>query len=246
MIVTSSRRLNEIGPKLTPRKSPWYNHYFFHLLKPFTDDEVDELLGSIPITPAWKEGIRAIADGNPTLLQNALYRLYGKLRLGQIPEPETFASELLSNNQHFFQRIWELSNELEQTLLILIALSGLKAHLPNQNFDIGGIENIFTYEENTLINLKDLGVIIDTVKDHKKIYSFASSLMEWWVIKEIFNSKEEAIKQREKVFFKIMSRRQVSQLTGAIRWLWQQREVPINFMEYSVQQRIQRLADWLN
>ncbi|NES24394.1 MAG: tetratricopeptide repeat protein, partial [Symploca sp. SIO3E6] len=59
IIVTSSRRLNEIGPKLKPGKSPWYNHYFFHLLQPFTDDEVAELLGSIPITVAWKEKIRA-------------------------------------------------------------------------------------------------------------------------------------------------------------------------------------------
>ncbi|NEP56639.1 MAG: tetratricopeptide repeat protein [Symploca sp. SIO2G7] len=234
IIVTSSRRLNEIGPKLTPGKSPWYNHYFFHLLKPFTDDEVAELLGSIPITPALKEGIREIADGNPTLLQNALYSLYSKLRLGQIPEPEAFTSELLSNNQQFFQQIWELSNELEQTLLMLIALSDLKDSLPNQNFNLGGIENILIQQENTLIKLKELGVIIDKVKDNKKIYSFASSLMEWWVIQKVYHSNEEEIKQREKAFLKIMSHRKVNKLTEAIRWLWQNREVPINLMEYSV------------
>ncbi|NES00492.1 MAG: ATP-binding protein, partial [Symploca sp. SIO1B1] len=27
MIVASSRRLNELGPQLTPDQSPWYNHY---------------------------------------------------------------------------------------------------------------------------------------------------------------------------------------------------------------------------
>ncbi|NER22476.1 MAG: tetratricopeptide repeat protein [Symploca sp. SIO1B1] len=234
IIVTSLRRLNEIGPKLTPGKSPWYNHYFFHLLKPFTDDEVAELLDSIPITPTWKEEIRAIADGNPTLLQNALYRLYSKLRLGQIPEPEALASELLSNNQQFFQQIWELSNELEQTLLMLIALSALKSRLPNKNFDIGGIENILSNWEVKLIDLEAWGVIREEVKNNKKIYSFASSLMGWWVIQKVYNGNEEEIQQREKAFLKIMSHRKVNKLTGAIRWLWQNREVPINFMGYSV------------
>ncbi|NES25034.1 MAG: ATP-binding protein, partial [Symploca sp. SIO3E6] len=217
-----------------PGKSPWYNHYFFHLLQPFTDDEVAELLGSIPITVAWKEKIRAIADGNPKLLQNTLYRLYSKLRLGQIPEPETFASELLSNNQQFFQQIWELSNELEQTLLMLIALSALKGRLPNKNFDIGGIENILSHWEVKLIDLEAWGVIKEEVKDHKKNYSFTSSLMEWWVIQKIYHSNEVEIKQREKAFLKIMSHRKVNKLTEAIRWLWQNREVPINFIEYSV------------
>ena len=40
MIVASSRPLNELGPKLSPDKSPWYNHYLFQSLKPFTDAEV--------------------------------------------------------------------------------------------------------------------------------------------------------------------------------------------------------------
>ncbi|NER98784.1 MAG: ATP-binding protein [Symploca sp. SIO1B1] len=260
MIVTSSRRLNEIGPKLTLVKSPWYNHYLFYLLKPFTDHKVDELLGSIPITPALKEGMREIADGNPSLLQNALYHLYSKLKSGQIPEPETFANEFWSANKHFFQMSWELLNELEQTLLMLIALSGLKGRLHNQNFDIGGIENIFTQHTNTLNNLEERGiirVIIDEGKKDKKVYSFASSLMEWWVINEILNSNEEEIKNREKAFLKIMSRRQVDKLTGSIRWLWQRREVPINVMEYlgklavavtkpAIQEVIQGLTDWSN
>ncbi|NET59057.1 MAG: ATP-binding protein [Symploca sp. SIO2E6] len=258
MIVTSLRSLNEIGPKLTPDNSPWYNHYYFHLIEPFTDDEVDELLGSIPITPALKEGIREIADGNPTLLQNALYRLYSRLRLGEIPEPKTFAYDLLKANKHFCQTIWERSNEEEQTLLMLIALSGLKGHLPNQNFDLGDIENILTQQKNTLINLEERGVIIDNkVKDNRKIYSFASSLMEWWVIQQVFNSNNEELQQRKKVFFNIMSKKQVNKLTGSIRWLWQHREVPISVMEYvgkftvavakpTIQEVIQSLTDWSN
>ncbi|NES20042.1 MAG: ATP-binding protein [Symploca sp. SIO3E6] len=220
MIVTSSRRLTEIGPKLTPGQSPWYNHYLFHLLKPFTDDEVDELVGSILITPALKEGIREIADGNPTLLQNALYSHYNRLRLGQIPEPETFANELLIANKQFFQMIWELSNEQEQTLLMLIALSGLKGRLHNQNFDMRGIDNTLIQHEAELINLKAWGVIIEEVKDNKKIYSFASSLMEWWVIKKLSNTNDEEIKQRKKVFIQIMNSKQATQLIGIISSLW--------------------------
>nr|WP_293104582.1 ATP-binding protein [Okeania sp. SIO2F4] len=51
MIVTSLRRLNETGPRLTPEKSPWYNHYAFQQLKPLNQNEVDSLLNKIEITP---------------------------------------------------------------------------------------------------------------------------------------------------------------------------------------------------
>jgi hypothetical protein len=47
MIVTSFRRLNKLGPKLSPDKSPWYNHYLFQPLKPFTDNEINILLGRV-------------------------------------------------------------------------------------------------------------------------------------------------------------------------------------------------------
>ncbi|NES71297.1 MAG: ATP-binding protein, partial [Okeania sp. SIO2D1] len=91
MIVTSLRRLNEIGPTLTPEKSPWYNHYFFVPLKPFTEKEVVNVLSGLPMKPELRDGIREIADSNPTLLQNAGFILYNKLQSQSPRDTETFA-----------------------------------------------------------------------------------------------------------------------------------------------------------
>jgi len=44
MIVASLQRLNELGPKLNPNASPWYNHYVFQPLTLFTTEELVELL----------------------------------------------------------------------------------------------------------------------------------------------------------------------------------------------------------
>ncbi|NER50775.1 MAG: ATP-binding protein, partial [Symploca sp. SIO1A3] len=81
MIVTSSRRLSEIGPPLKPGGSPWYNHYLFEQLKPFTNTEMEALLGST-MTPALQAGVREIASGNPALLQIAGYLLYQGAKSG--------------------------------------------------------------------------------------------------------------------------------------------------------------------
>jgi hypothetical protein len=76
IVVTSSRRLSQIGPELTPDKSPWYNGYLFENLKPFTNQEVNLLLDRSESLLGWKQAIRKIADGNPALLQNACFLLY--------------------------------------------------------------------------------------------------------------------------------------------------------------------------
>lgn len=110
MIVASLRGLNDLGPRLTPNKSPWYNHYLFQPLKPFTNEEIEVLLGGIPMTPTLKEAIRDIAGGNPALLQNAGLILYSQQ---QIPDPETFTREFVARTEQFFQQTWELCNEVE-------------------------------------------------------------------------------------------------------------------------------------
>ena len=226
-IVTSSRMLSELGPKLTPEKSPWYNHYLFRSLKPLTDREVDDLLTGMPITPALKEEIREIADGNPALQQNAGYLLYEELRASRIPEPVIFAKEFQNATLQFFQATWELSTEIEQTLLMLLALSKLEGRLAKKRYDLSGIENIFSQKEIELNALVGRGVIKHTGKEEETTYAFASSIMEWWTIKKIENSNEEELQQRQKLLFNLMSRKQAEKVTTAIHWLWQHKdEVP--------------------
>ena len=43
--------------------------------------------------------------------------------------------------------------------------------------------------------------------------------MEWWVIKEIENTNTEELKERELVFLKFMSRKQVDKVKDVINYL---------------------------
>ena len=226
-IVASSRPLNELGPKLTPDKSPWYNHYLFQPLKPFTDREVDALLVGMPMTPALRDGIREIADGNPSLLQNSGYLLYQELRAERVPDANTFARNFQSQTEHLFQVTWELCNELEQILLMLIALCKLEGKLLNKRYTLSGIENIFSQKEIEMNSLEMRGIVKREEQAGKIIYSFASSIMEWWVVKKIQNSTETELKDRQKVFLNLMSHKQGKQVATAITWAWKHKdEVP--------------------
>lgn len=222
-IVVSSRPLHELGPKLTPDKSPWYNHYLFQWLKPFTDREVAALLDRGQMTPAIQVAIREIADGNPTLLQNAGYLLYqGELR--GYPTFNAFVRDFQDATEHFFKATWELCNELEQTLLMLIALNGLEGRLANKRYALSGIDNIFSQKEIELNALERRGIVKRSEQEGKATYSFASSLMEWWVVKKIENTTETELQKRQKGFLNLMSRKQAEKMTTAIRWLWNHKE----------------------
>ncbi len=226
IIVTSSRRLNEIGPPLTPEKSPWYNHYLFVPLKPFTDKEVVNILSGLPMTQKLLDGIQQIAGSNPALLQNAGFILYNKLQAQEPRDVETFTKDFLAATKYFFQKIWQLSTEEEQAILMLIALSGLKGRLPEtkKRYDLGNIDIIFSQKEQKLNDLEERGIIISHTTEDKTTYSFASSLMEWWVIQEINNSNDKELRNDDRTFLNLMNHRQLKRVQNVIQVLWKNRD----------------------
>lgn len=172
MIVTSLKRLNELGPPLNPASSPWYNHYLFQSLKPFTETQVKRLLGITSMTPELREAIQKIAGGHPILLQTAGALLYRELQtgIGQAIDDQAFARSFESDTRQIFENIWARCSEVEQTLLMLMALSGLKGRLPQGRYDLGGIDIIFSQKERELINLEEQGVIIRSADGAGKKY----------------------------------------------------------------------------
>ncbi|PSB68365.1 ATP-binding protein [filamentous cyanobacterium CCP1] len=236
MVVTTLRPLDTLGPEITPDRSPWFNHYLYLSLGPLTDVEVDALLSGMPMTPALKEVIRQIAGGNPTLLQNAGYVLYSRLRVGKVPTAEEFFADFLDRTQQYFRKTWAVIDEVERTLLMLIALSGLKGRLRNRHYDLGDVDRIFSQKERELIDLSRWGVVVRKMHQSKVTYSFASSVMEWWVIKEIeelAGDTQKTLEDRQKVFLNLMSKKQATQVTNAILYLWDHRE------------EIPAIAEWL-
>ncbi|NJP08096.1 MAG: ATP-binding protein [Leptolyngbyaceae cyanobacterium RU_5_1] len=235
VVVTSLRRLNELGPRLQPDGSPWYNHYLFQPLKPFTETEVAALLGCMPMTPALRESIREMCGGHPALLQNAGHLLYRELQAKHIPDPKAFAGDFQSQTEQFFEAFWALANETEQTLMMLIALLDLKGRLQKKRYDLGDVDIIFSQKERELRDLEERGIVVRKVQADQPIYSFASSIMEWWVVKEIEKigrSDEMTLQQRQKVFLNMMSGKQAEKVTNATRWLWQHKEEVPSLLEW--------------
>ncbi|NES86737.1 MAG: ATP-binding protein [Moorea sp. SIO2B7] len=229
-VVTTFRRLNELGPKLAPSGSPWYNHYLFQPLKPFSKAEINSLFFKsdaklfIPISDKLRKGVLAITEGHPALLQNAGFLLYNKLQDGKIPNIQAFTRDFESQTEQFFRDTWRFSTDIEQVLLMMIALSYLEGRLNKRRYALGDIGLIFSQRSRELIDLEERGVIKNTIQEDKTVYAFTSSMMEWWVIREIENSNEEELKQREKIFLNLMSRAQAGQVFNVIRQVWKHRE----------------------
>jgi AAA ATPase domain len=233
MVVTSLRRLNDLGPRLQPGSSPWYNHYLFLPLKPFPETDTAILLAGLPMTPGLRDGIREMSDGHPALLQNAGHLLFRELRSGQVPNPIAFARDFRTATSHLFEAQWNLASDIEQTLMMLLALLNLKGKMQQKQYDLGDITMVFSQKERELLNLVDQGVLIQRGRAGDRFpFAFASSMMEWWVVEELENSNEAWLGDRQKVFLNLMSHRQAQTVTAAIQWLWGHRDQLPSIVEW--------------
>ncbi len=233
MVVSSLRRLNDLGPKLQPGSSPWYNHYLFLPVKPFLEPDAAAMLAGLPMTPGLRDGIREMCDGHPALLQNAGHLLFRELRSGQVPDPLAFAQDFRSTTRHLFEAQWGLANEIEQTLMMLLALINLKGKIQQKQYDLGDIAVVFSQKERELLNLIDQGVLVQRGRAGDRFpYAFASSMMEWWVVEELENSSEDWLKERQRVFLNLMSHRQAQTVNSAIQWLWGHRDQLPSIVEW--------------
>ncbi len=232
MVVTSLRRLNELGPTLRPGSSPWYNHYLFLPLRPFKPTDVMALMAGIPITPALRDGIREMCNGHPTLLQNAGHLLYRELRSGNVPDIISFAQDFQTATSHVFEAQWQLANEVEQTLLMLIALMNLRGRLQGKVYDMGDLPVVFSQKERELLNLVDQGVLLYRGRSGEMPYAFASSMLEWWVVEELENTNEDWLTARQRIFLNLMSHRQAKIATNAIHWLWENKHELPSILEW--------------
>ena len=134
------------------------------------------------------------------------------------------AKEFVKATEHFFQDIWQLADKTEQALLMLIALYQLKSRVQKTDYDLSDISIIFSQKERELMNLEERYVIQRTAEQENTNYSFTSTIMEWWVIKEIENTNTEELKERELVFLKFMSRKQVDKVKDVINSLLEHKE----------------------
>ncbi|MBE9247766.1 ATP-binding protein [Dolichospermum sp. LEGE 00240] len=233
MIVASLQRLSELGPKLNPNASPWYNHYLFQSLKLFTTKDLVQLLNIIR-PPTLRGEIMNITGGHPMLVQTAGFFLYRELQPGSNADIKSFAENFERDTQQIFKTIWHRCNPKEQVLLMLIALLDMEGHIKEIKFKLSGIGRILTQHERSLIKLEEQGVITSNSTEPEKFYSFTSLLMKKWVIQEILQTPEQSIRDREKEFMNLISHGQVNQVKEVVAWLGKNPDQVKSFLDWIV------------
>ena len=228
VVTTSFKRLSQIGPRrfiATP--SPWYNHFAFVRLSVFKEEEVERLLAKNPFSEEDIHFILKVAGRHPALLQNACFLICNK-RKEKGEEPLEYAQlgwEFEDLVRPFFQNFWYLSSSTEQMLMMLIALRNLGGRVHRGRvYSLKDLDIIFSQHEKELRDLTNRG-LLQPSDNKEEGYAFSSSLMEWWVIKEVENSKDEIeLEGRITIFEEHVSTRQKERLKDIARTVWKNKD----------------------
>ncbi|MEL6462419.1 MAG: NACHT domain-containing protein [Cyanobacteria bacterium J06621_15] len=232
VIVTALKNLTELGPEITPGTSPWNNHYSQGYLKPFNEKEISQWFEqmseqySIPWLLDLKATIQKISGAHPALIQNAGFQLYSLSRDGETQTPEEFARDFENATRQYFVGAWKHSDDDEKTLLKFIALSHLEGRLNRKHqYTLDGVDIILSQKATKLRNLESRGLLCRRVDENEQeAYEFASSIMEWWVIQHLENSKNQPEITDREIIFLNLSRKQIKQITNIMEQVWQRKD----------------------
>ena len=199
-IVTTFQRLHELGPEITRGGSPWYNHYAYLPLKPFSQDDIENhffnpdshFFISIP-EDIQKEKVLEMTGGYPGLLQRT-----GDVFSNCDPvDVNTLNKKLKNYADKTFQYIWESFDTNEQDILHLILIDNSNnGELRGNYYSLDRIKKDFIRKSSILNSLQDKG-FINPAKQLNK-YNFTSSLMKDFIgdqleDKNVSNAKDRKI-----------------------------------------------------
>ncbi|MEB3339274.1 MAG: ATP-binding protein [Okeania sp.] len=206
-VVTTFQKLHELGPTITRAGSPWYNHYSYLPLKPFSKKDINNYFFksdshffiSIPEN-IYEEEVLEMTGGYPGLLQftgnvfsrfdSAALDTLNKKLTGYADQifQEIVNTQLRDYADDFFQDIWKNIQEDEQKILKLIVIDISKGDVGGKHYSVDGIDKEFIRNRSVLDGLQEKGLIYKLVPGNK--YDFSSSLMKDFV-REKFEENED-------------------------------------------------------
>lgn len=197
-IVTTFQRLHELGPEITRGGSPWYNHYAYLPLKPFSQDDIENhffnpdshFFISIP-EDIQKEKVLEMTGGYPGLLQCTGY-IFSKCDPVDV---NTLNKKLKNYADKIFPDIWKSFEKNEQKILGLIFIDNSKGKSKGNSYSIAGIEKEFIRNIRILTSLQEKG-FINQVKQPNK-YNFTSSLMTDFISDQLEDQNVSNAKDRK-------------------------------------------------
>jgi hypothetical protein len=194
-VVAAFRRLDELGPELPRGGSPWYNHYLYVDLKPFSQEDIDNYFFnpdgrffiSIPDNISKKE-VLEITGGHPRLLQYAGYIFsepYSHIDIN------TFKEKFKNRTEQIYESIWRELTTYEQYLLKLIIISNSNGEVSGKRYSLNDIDKDFEANKSKLRTLQQKGVIYNKQEQKRDKYNFSSSLMQDFVRQEFEKSTSD-------------------------------------------------------
>ncbi|WP_416670929.1 hypothetical protein [Egbenema bharatensis] len=233
LVVSTSRPLGEFSFPPRPDRSPWFNHYLFLPLHSFSRSEAEALLNPISMPATLQDTVWEATGGNPTLLQLAGSLLYTELRNGRLLEPNQFVQAFVHQAEPFFQYIWTELSEMEQMLLIVIILRNLAHRLQGkQAVDLYKIDRLLSQRERELLYLVDWGILTKGSHSGEMSYTFCSSMLEWWMLKQIQESHSERLPDRSITAFSFVDADPANDMSGIFRLVWQYVDLNVSISEW--------------
>jgi hypothetical protein len=218
-VVAAFRRLDELGPELPRGGSPWYNHYLYVDLKPFSQEDIDNYFFnpdgrffiSIPGNISKKE-VLEITGGYPILLQYAGY-------IFSEPEPNIdiniFKEKFKNQTEQIYENIWRELTTDEQNLLKLIIISNSNGEVSGNRYSLDDIDKDFEANKSKLTTLQQKGVIYKKQEQEPDKYNFSSSLMQD-LVRQKFEKILSDLEEREIVFELERFRTKITQKEASI------------------------------
>ena len=228
-LVTATRRhLEELCKSVNVLGvSPFSNGFTLYRVQMFRDLEMARLfqwvekIGQPCFNSNEASYISYLSGHHPQLAQIAASEIFNqRLEMGAPLNDLTPVGELFkSESRHVFESLWDAASEIEQMMLMLIALQKLEGKIPKRQYDLTDLSVIFSQRERELIELFNRGLIIKTRTDPPE-WDIFSPVFGWWVLKEIESVDPEQLSERRKVWGNLLTQKQANrleQLANAVR-----------------------------
>jgi hypothetical protein len=246
LVVATRCSLEELCKPLTSLYiSPFSNGFTGYRLQLFREREMNQLLQWMdetdqpPFSPEEKEYICHLSGLHPRLMQIAAAEIFDqRLEAGAplddlTPVGERFKSE----TENVFKDLWAAADEVEQMLLMLIALQEQDGKIPECRYDLSDLSVIFSQRERELIELADRGLI--RKQRDLPTWQIFSPVFDWWVLKEIESENPEQVADHRRVWGNLLTQRQVRKVVQAVDLMRENREIIKEFAQMVI-----KMAGW--
>ena len=219
LVVATRRSLEELCKPVTDLStSPFSNGFTCYRLQLFRKAEMNQLLQWIketdqsPFSDDEARYVCHLSGHHPQLAQIAAAGIFdqrsetGALLDDLTPVGERFKSRA----RHVFESLWASASDVEQMLLMLIALQEQNGKVPQCCYDLQDLPAIFSQRERELIELADRGLI--RKRKDPPAWEIFSPIFDWWILKEIESADPEKLNNRRKVWGNLLTQKQAEKL----------------------------------